>query len=129
MIARQGFDARAWLLALVMAAGAAGCGGSEAPHGPPVLLRVYWELWDVAGTMSPRLVWSSDPAADVVSPAPPGARRVDFVFDKVLDGSRIEDTLEGGTTQVPKADPPIRIDVEGGAAIPPPYQLAVWYNS
>src|SRR6185295_17529656 len=134
MIARNGFGAAAGraatLLALALgpAAVGAGCGAPAAPHGAPVLLKVYWEPWDVGHTMAPILVWSNDPAAMTTSPVPPGPRRVDFVFDKVLDGSKIEAT-DGGV-QYPLEDPPIKVRLaDGDAAIPAPYQMAVWYNS
>jgi len=118
------------LLAIV-GAGALGaaCGSPSEPHGSPVLTRVYWSA---SGTQ--QIVWSAPndpvPLATSVSPF---ADEVDFVFDRRLDGSRIEDivTMNGVPVPVPKTPAAI------GATWPdiaqrmsdPPFQLVVDYNS
>src|SRR4051812_23394227 len=92
---------------LVAGALALGCSGvPPAPHGAPVLIAVYW----VAGG-SRYLVSSpsgpTDPA--LIARAPAYASEVDFVFNRRLDGVRIEDTVtvDGVATPRSKPDPPI----------------------
>src|SRR5262252_5618086 len=74
----------------------------EAPHGSPLLLQV---AWNVDGT--PTIVWSRDPDAAVAAQVPPAGSKIDFVFDRRLDGARVEDTVDGGP--VPKSNPPITV--------------------
>jgi hypothetical protein len=118
--------------ALVLAAVALGpaCSSPTTPpeHGSPILTKVYW----VAGG-APVVAWS--PTADpfLVSPVPPFATEVDFVFDRRLDGDLIEDTtiVDGATVTRPKAMPPIEVQWPGMADHPgqPPLSLRVAYNS
>jgi hypothetical protein len=95
--------------ALLIAAGlaATACSSAGEPHGSPVLTQVYW----IAGGKR-NLVWTlaSDPT--LVALAPPAGTEVDFVFDRRLDGNRIEDTVttSGVEMTVPKSDPPITVD-------------------
>jgi hypothetical protein len=112
---------------LLLAAGlAAGCSSAQEPHGPPVLLNVYWI---VNGQATP--IWATS-STDVIQ-APPGAQEIDFVFDRVLDGDRIEDTVtqNGIPTTVPKATPPITVSWpdEATAMSAPPFADTVRYNS
>lgn len=96
----------------------------QAPHGAPVLLQVVWE---VAGV--PTLVWSRDADAAVAPLAMPAASKIDFVFDRRLDGARVEDTVND--RPVPKADPPITVawpDMETVMS-DPPFAAGVFYNS
>jgi hypothetical protein len=61
---------------------------------------------------------------------PPFTAQVDFVFNRRLDGDRIEDTVQvdGGTVTRPKASPPVTVELPATvAAAPPP--LDVVYNS
>jgi hypothetical protein len=96
------------------------------PHGAPVLIGVYWS---VGG--SRYLAWSpdaTDPA--LVAPVPPYVSEIDFVFNRRLDGSRIEDqvTVDGVTMSLTKTPPPITVDLPqagAGAAT----TLEVLYNS
>jgi len=119
---------RAFLLGvLALAAGAAagGCsGGAQARPGPPVLLEV---LWQSAGART--LIWSLDADAFVAPVVPAAATEIDFVFDRRLDGNRIEDS-DGGVP-VPKANPPITVDWAGAATAmsDPPLAASVFYNS
>jgi hypothetical protein len=105
-----------------------GCSSSNsAPHGSPVLTNVYWIA---AGQRT--LVWSAgqaDGGLGVV--APPAGQEVDFVFDRRLDGSKIESTVtyNGVSTQVPVATPPITVSWTGGADSVPPFSAQVLYNS
>jgi hypothetical protein len=105
-------------------------GGPPPPHGSPVLLKVYW----IAGG-SPLLAWtpSDQPSSFLVSPVPPYASEVDFVFDRRLDGDLIEDTvtIDGVVTTRPKAMPPVEVQWPGKAERPgePPLDLRVAYNS
>ena len=112
------------LLAAVTIA-ALGCGkGPEVPHGAPVLLEVLWELKGV-----PTRVWSRDADAAVAAVVPPQGTRVDFVFDRRLDGARVEDTVDG--MEVPKANPPISAGWPDSDTVmsDPPFAAAVLYNS
>lgn len=112
---------------VLLAAGlAAGCSSAQEPHGSPVLLNVYW----IVGSQ-PKQVWSTSSTG--VVQAPPGAQEVDFVFDRRLDGNRIEDTVtqNGVQTTVPKATPPITASWpdEATAMSAPPFADNVLYNS
>jgi hypothetical protein len=104
------------------------CSSTSDPHGSPVLTHIYW----VAGGMS-SLAWSLDPNATMVSPVPPFASEIDFVFDRRLDGAKIEDlvTMNGMTVAVPKALAPVRVTWPdmGDVMSDPPFHLAVDYNS
>ena len=91
------------LLLVAALSAALGCRKQpEAPHGSPVLLQVAWE---VAGV--PTIVWSRDADAAVATQAPAAGSKIDFVFDRRLDGARVEDTIDGGPA--PKANPPITV--------------------
>lgn len=65
--------------------------------------------------------------------APAAGREVDFVFDRLLDGNRIEDTViqNGVETTVPKATPPITTSWPDAATVmsTPPFSAQVRYNS
>jgi len=104
---------------------AAACSSTTPPpHGAPVLIGVYWM---VGG--SRYLAWSpdsTDPA--LVAPVPPYVSEIDFVFNRRLDGSRIEDqvTVGGVTMSLTKTPPPISVDLPAGAATT---TLEVLYNS
>jgi hypothetical protein len=120
---------RSLVWVLLAAAAAFGCSSSNAaPHGSPVLLSVYWTA---GGHAMP--VWSAS-QTDGGPPAvvPPAGQQVDFVFDRRLDGDKIEDTVtQGGmTSQVPKASPPITVSWANGVNSTPPFSAAqVLYNS
>ena len=112
---------------LLFAALLAGLGcskGAEAPHGSPVLLEV---LCEVEGFT--QRVWSRDPDAGVPATVSAATSKVDFVFDRRLDGARIEDTIDGKPT--PKANPPITVSWPDMAATngDPPFAADVFYNS
>ena len=102
-------------LALVAGLLGAACsaGPPPAPHGAPVLKAVYW----IAGG-APLLAWTpaDAPSSFLVSPVPPFATQVDFVFDRRLDGDLIEDTVivDGIPTTQPKAMPPVEVQWPGG---------------
>ena len=95
----------------------------EAPHGSPVLLEVLWEIDGI-----PRVVWSTTPDA-AVAQVPPAAFKIDFVFDRRLDGARIEDTVNN--IPVPKANPPITVGWPDIATVmsDPPFAYDVFYSS
>jgi hypothetical protein len=113
--------APALLVATAAAAAAACSSGPTAPHGAPALISVSWVL----GSGARAVVWSPPGAPDPtqVSTVAPFTTEVDFVFDRRLDGNRIEDTVVVGgvTTTVAKAVPPITTD--------PATDLQVLYNS
>jgi hypothetical protein len=116
------------LLAIV-GAGAIGaaCGSPSEPHGSPVLTAVYWSA---NGTQ--QIVWSPTnvPMPTSVSPF---ADEIDFVFDRRLDGSRIEDivTTNGVPVPVPKTPAAIAATWPDMAKrmSDPPFDLVVDYNS
>jgi hypothetical protein len=96
----------------------------ETPHGAPVLVEVLWEVKGV-----PTRVWSRDADAAVATVVPPQGTRVDFVFDRRLDGARVEDTIDD--KEVPKANPPIAVGWPDSDTVmsDPPFASAVLYNS
>jgi hypothetical protein len=104
-----------------------------------VLLNVYWEVAAVASSGSAGVdltpIWTKATGSDGVAAVSPGPRRFDLIFDKVLDGSKIEDTIDGGGGQVSKTtNLPVTVSWQGSDAQPdggmtPPYKLSVWYNS
>src|ERR1700733_5135360 len=89
---------------LLLAAGlaAAACSSDGEPHGSPVLLSVQW----IAGGTTTQ-VWT--PTETGIVQARPAGQEVDFVFDRLLDGNRIEDvvTQNDVETTVPTSTPPI----------------------
>ena len=104
---------------------ALGCGkGPEAPHGAPVLLQVLWEVKGV-----PTRIWSREADAGVATTVPPQGTRVDFVFDRRLDGARIEDSIDD--MPEPKANPPITTSWANMDTVmsTPPFAANVLYNS
>jgi hypothetical protein len=96
----------------------------EKPHGSPVLLEAYWEIKGI-----PTRIWSRDADASVTTTVPPQGTRVDFVFDRSLDGARIEDTIDGSSAS--KANPPITASWPDIATVmsDPPFASDVLYNS
>jgi hypothetical protein len=113
-------------LVVLAAAIAAGCSSAQEPHGSPVLLNVFW----IVGG-HPLQVWSTTSTG--VVQAAPAAQEIDFVFDRLLDGNRIEDTVtqNGMQTTVPKAMPPITVSWPDAATVmsTPPFASRVIYNS
>ena len=122
-----------WLIAITGVLGGAAVGGcgSSAPHGSPVLQQVYWETR--AGAQA--LYWSTIPTdGPLPATVPPGATQFDLVFDRVIDGSKVEDTVtvNGVSRQQPKAMPPVMAtwpDMDMSASADPGFYLSVWYNS
>lgn len=82
--------------------------------------------WVAAGNRTQ--VWGGDPDAGVAAVLP-GASEIDFVFDRRLDGSRIEDSV--GNTTVPKASPPVTVSWPNPTVVmsDPPFADDVFYNS
>lgn len=115
-------------LVLLAAAGLGACSSPSEPHGPPVLLGVYW-----LGAGQDTQIWTvADPTLPPVAVDAAG-QEVDFVFDRLLDGDRIEDTVKvnGTETTVPKAAPPITVTWPDAATVmsTPPFGSQVLYNS
>lgn len=114
--------------AAVVAGAAAGAGCSPstptAPHGAPHLAAIYWTARN-ASVESRVLVWSPPqfPDSSQVARPLPFVSELDFVFDRRLDGNRIEDTVtvNGVTTSRSKDPTPITAD--------PAVPLTVLYNS
>jgi hypothetical protein len=121
-----------WALVLSTGVIAAGCGGNQAPHGSPILLKAYWQIRNQQIQF-----WPVAPDGGSAAPVPPGASQFNLVFDRVLDGSKIEDTIviNGITGPTAKKAPleelPLTVSWPdmGSAAIDPPFNLSVWYNS
>jgi hypothetical protein len=115
--------------ALLLAAGlGAACSTPSEPHGSPVLLSAFWIS---AGAKTQ--IWTvSDPTLPTVGVGAAG-QEVDFVFDRLLDGNRIEDTVtvNGTQTTAPKATPPITVSWPDAATVmsAPPFSDQVLYNS
>jgi hypothetical protein len=104
---RPGAGATAGLvLALALAAGGLtpACGKSSGSTEPPHIIRLSWITRDQV----------VDLLALPASPVPPWPYRFEAVFDRLLDGSKIED----GTVDPPRprADPPVHIEFEGKTA-------------
>jgi hypothetical protein len=121
------------VLALLAAAlTTVGCSSNTDPHGSPVLLYAYW----VSGGVRTQ-VWantsSGSDASPQAAPVPAAGQEVDFVFDRLLDGSRIEDTITQNGVQmpVPKAMPPVTVTWPDAATVmsAPPFAAQVFYNS
>jgi hypothetical protein len=122
---------RCALACTAVLAGLAGasCGSSSSePHGSPVLLKVYWIVSSARTT-----VWSRDPDPSLVATAPPLASEIDLVFDRRLDGNRIEDTVtvNGVETTKPKANPPVTVTWPDFTHVisDPPFAVQVYYSS
>jgi hypothetical protein len=105
---------------------AVGCGSSppSTPHGPPVLLRMVWER--AAGFT---VVWSHDQDPSDVASAPGDASRIHFVFDRRLDGARIEETVDGGP--VSRQPPAVTVTWPDSDTVmsEPPFAVDAFYNS
>jgi len=115
------------LRVILVAALFAACGCTKQPappHGSPMLLQVVWEV-----DGSPTLVWSQDADAGVAAVAPAAGSKIDFIFDRRLDGARIEDTIDGGPA--PKANPPITVGWPDMTTVmaDPPFVANVFYDS
>jgi hypothetical protein len=112
--------------ALLFAAGllGVGCSSSGEPHGSPILIQTFW-----AASGQRFLVWTLDADPTLANTVPAACQEIDFVFDRRLDGSRIEDTttVNGVQTQVPKAMPPVTVGWDGLA--PGAFADQVLYNS
>jgi len=115
-------------LAFLLAAGLGACSSPSEPHGSPVLLGAYW-----LGAGQKTQIWTvTAPTLPPVGVAA-GGQEIDFVFDRLLDGNRIEDTVtvNGMQTTVPKAMPPITVAWPDAATVmsTPPFGAQVFYNS
>ena len=107
-----------------------GCSNAlpEAPRGSPVLLAVDW----VAAGKRTR-IYPVDADAAAPPRVSPYGSEIDFVFDRRLDGTRIEDVV--GNTTVPKQIPPISVtwpgidDPVAPVMSEPAFSHKVYYNS
>jgi hypothetical protein len=85
----------------------AGCSSDpQEPHGSPVLLEIDW-----VATTGRTIIYAAGSDAATSALLPGAAGEIDFVFDRRLDGTRIEDVV-GDKTQ-PKAIPPITVTWTG----------------
>jgi hypothetical protein len=110
----------------VILIGVAGCSSSSpsAPHGSPVLLRVLWER-----SSGSSVVWSNDDAAHQTPTVAGDATRAHFVFDRRLDGERIEETVDGAP--VSRQPPAISVTWPDSDTVmsAPPFAVDAFYNS
>jgi hypothetical protein len=91
------------LLGVCALGAAVACSGTPS-QGAPVLVAVYW-----TAPGARYKVWSPPDSPDpaVVARAPGLASQIDFVFDRRLDGERIEDTVVANGVSVQQSmDPP-----------------------
>jgi hypothetical protein len=113
---------------LLAAAGLCACSSPSEPHGSPVLLGAYW----LAAGQKTQIWTVTAPTAAPVGVVPSG-QEIDFVFDRLLDGNRIEDTVtvNGTQTTVPKSTPPITVTWPDAATAmsTPVFGHQVLYNS
>jgi hypothetical protein len=119
------FPRRLLIVAAVAVGFAAGCSkGPEARRGSPVLLQAFWQ------TLGGRaLIWSRDADAAIAPAVPAAGTEIDFVFDRRLDGERVEDS-DGGVP-VSKPTPPVTVGWADAATVmsDPPFAVSVFYNS
>jgi hypothetical protein len=112
--------------ALLLAAGLVGaaCSGNAEPHGSPVLSQVFW-----IASGQRTLVWTFGADPPLAPTVPAAGQEVDFVFDRRLDGDRIEDTVTTNGVEMPvsKAIPPITVGWPGYSATT--FGDQVLYNS
>jgi len=109
-------------------AGICACSSPSEPHGSPVLLGAFW-----LGAGQKTQFWTvTDPTQAPIGVAAAG-QEIDFVFDRLLDGNRIEDTVtvNGVETTQPKANPPVTVTWPDAATAmsTPPFAAQVFYNS
>lgn len=110
----------AWLFSFAI-----GCGsGPEAPHGSPILTQVFW----LAGGVRTQ-IYGGDPDAAPTAAVPGSLSELDFVFDRRLDGNRIE--TEVGGVAVPNAEPAVTATWPDMDTVmsDPPFAADVLYNS
>jgi hypothetical protein len=111
--------------AVLVGLGCGGCGKApQEPHGPPVLLEVLCEIEGFT-----QRIWSLDPDAGIPATVSANTSKIDFVFNRRLDGSRIEDNVGGSSA--PKENPPITVSWPDMATVmsDPPFTAEVFYNS
>jgi hypothetical protein len=115
---------------LLLLAAALAISSCSDPHGSPVLLYVNWLS---GGTRTPVWTNTGSDASTQAGPVPAAGQEVDFVFDRLLDGSRVEDTITQNGLQMPapKAMPPITVGWADAATAmsTPPFSDQVSYNS
>jgi hypothetical protein len=101
------------------------CSSSQAPQGSPILTHVYW----IAGSER-LLAWSFDQDPGLVTPVPPLASQVDFVFDRRLDGDKIEVVtyVKGVMVTTPKDPPSVRVTWPGMTSATD-FQMTLSYDS
>jgi hypothetical protein len=121
----------AWAALMGVTAAAAACSGAPPPQGAPVLTGVYW---NASGARYK--VWSPPDAPDPAPSArvPALVAQIDFVFDRRLDGERIEDTVVENGVGAPRSKVPPPITVTWSPDSPAAMtaagvDLAVFYNS
>jgi hypothetical protein len=129
----------AMTLTLPLSLGLLGCNGNQAPHGSPVLLKVYWAMATAQcrdANNSPTnqcVAWSRDDDSTKLATVPPAPTQFNLVFDRVMDGGKIEDTVvvNGVSRQQPKPQPPVTVTWPDMAAAvsDPPFSIGIWYNS
>jgi hypothetical protein len=118
--------ARPLLAGGLLLATAACQGGDPAPHGPPVLLQMIWRAGE-----GHQLVWSAAKDPVLTTQVTPSPLEFDLIFDRRLDGDKIEETFvqDGQTLTRPRPDPPITVDWPQMVAEDSAFSVAISYNS
>ncbi|HEX3694900.1 MAG TPA: hypothetical protein VH374_05865 [Polyangia bacterium] len=107
---------RRWLLLLTtsLLAGGAACSSNNDGGIAPTLLKMWWtQAHTVSGQA---LIWSANPDAGAPpATVTPNPLEFDLVYDRSLDGDKIEDTVvsNGIEYTVPKAMPPVTVTWDG----------------
>jgi hypothetical protein len=103
----------------------ASCSSPTTPQGSPILTQVYW----IAGGAQ-FLAWSYDQNPNMAAPVPPLASEIDFVFDRRLDGNKLEEisTVNGAIVTTPRQPSSVSVTWPGMTATSD-FQMTVDYNS
>jgi hypothetical protein len=124
---------QSWRWGALLFLGAVACGSDNTTgsKGPPVLLQMLWTARH--GATPSTVVWSADANQAVITTVTPFPFEFDLVFDRRLDGEKIEDIVvqDGMPYTVPKQMPPVTVTWEGmpAATADGPVRLSVAYNS
>src|SRR5260370_18909302 len=108
--------ARLALAAVMWSAAADGCKGNDpndVSASGPVLLKMYWTGRHESDGRA--VVWSLNDDANLKTVVTAAPFEFELIFDRRLDGDKIEDTVvQGGVTYtIPKLVPPVTVTWDG----------------